>query len=144
MVQTMKRYAIRGAALVLALAAAACGNLSKVDAQGQSASLVWPDPKDATVLTMPGGTYPDPRQLAMVQAGMTKDQLHHLLGRPHFLEGFAWVREWDYLFHLKTASGEQACQYKVLFDRDMTARSFHWRSPACATLVQAGADKQGS
>lgn len=137
--KSMKRHALPCAALLAALLAAGCGNLSKVDGNGTTASPVWPD-LDPKNVTLPNGTYPDPRQLAMVKAGMTKDQLYHLLGRPHFLEGFLFVREWDYLFHLPSASGDLACQYKVLFDRDERARQFYWKDEACEAAAKAAVE----
>lgn len=136
MLERIKRLALPCLGLMLGLTLAACGNLSPVNRDGQADTLVWAEPDQATLVQ---GTYPDPRHLAMVRAGMTKDQLYQLLGRPHFLEGFVMVREWDYLFHLETPSGEQTCQYKVLFDQDVTARSFHWREPSCAAAAQAAA-----
>ena len=69
--------------------------------------------------------------LKQIRSGMTKDELYDLIGRPHFNEGFR-VREWDYLFHFNTpgvgTEGVTTCQYKVLFDSQRYARSFHWRA----------------
>jgi outer membrane protein assembly factor BamE (lipoprotein component of BamABCDE complex) len=133
MQQRLKSHVLACAGLMLSLALAGCGNLSKVDDHGQSASPVWPD---IALATRPQGSYPDLNQLAMVKAGMNKDQLYDLLGRPHFQEGFFMVREWDYLFHVQTPAGDELCQYKVLFDRDRTARSFYWRTPSCEADVK--------
>src|SRR5699024_3695273 len=76
------------------------------------------------------GTFPNLSSLKEVKAGMTKDQLYYLLGRPHFGEGIVAVREWDYLFHFHTpgqgTDGVTTCQYKVLFDKDNITRDFHW------------------
>jgi outer membrane protein assembly factor BamE (lipoprotein component of BamABCDE complex) len=133
MQQRFKPCAAAYAALMLSLALAGCGNLSKVDDHGQAALPVWPD---IALATRPKGSYPDPSHLAMVKAGMNKDQLYDLLGRPHFQEGFFMVREWDYLLHVQTATGDELCQYKVLFDRDRTARSFYWRTTSCEAAVK--------
>lgn len=124
--------------VLLALTLTGCGSLSRIDDRGTTASPVWPELKDATT---PDGIHPDPARLAMVKAGMTKDHLYHLLGRPHFLEGFFFVREWDYLFHLQTPSGDMTCQYKVLFDKDMLARQFYWRESACEAAANAATAK---
>ncbi len=51
----------------------------------------------------------------------------------------ACAREWDYLFHFRTAQGVTTCQYKVVFDRDYTGRSFHWSPAACAALLDVPA-----
>lgn len=133
MQQRFKPHILACAGLIASLALGGCGNVSKVDSHGQTASLVWPDMAQAT---RSKGSYPDPRHLAMVKPGMDKDQLYELLGRPHFHEGFLMVREWDYLFHVPTATGDEVCQYKVLFDRDRTVRSVHWRRASCEAAVK--------
>lgn len=136
MFASMKRHAAPCAALLAAVLLAGCGNLSKIDDKGHTAAPVWPK-MDVENMTLLEGIHPDPNSLALVKAGMTKDQLYHLLGRPHFLEGFFFVREWDYLFHLQTPSGDKACQYKVLFDRDTRAQEFLWREKECEEAAKA-------
>lgn len=81
------------------------------------------------------GAFPNLDNLRTVGAGMTKDQLFGLLGHPHFREGMFGVREWDYLFHFRTAAGVRTCQYKVLFDKDYVARGFHWQPAACSAVL---------
>ena len=55
------------------------------------------------------------------------------------------MREWDYLFHFNTpgvgTEGVTTCQYKVLFDSQRYARSFHWHAvdpvnAACPPVVE--------
>ncbi|OZI62464.1 outer membrane protein assembly factor BamE [Bordetella genomosp. 11] len=132
----MQRYKapiLACAGLMFSFALAGCGNVSKVDQNGQATALVWPDISRAS---RSKGIYPDPHHLAMVRPGMDKDQIYDLLGRPHFHEGFLMVREWDYLLHVRTASGDELCQYKILFDRDRTVRSTHWREPSCEAAMR--------
>lgn len=143
MQQRLKPLALACAGAMLSVVLGACANLSKIDDEGRTASPVWPD---AWTATQPKGSYPDLYHLSMVKAGMTKDQLYELLGRPHYQEGFR-VREWDYLFHIPTAGGEELCQYKVLFDRHRLARSFYWRTPSCeaaANKAMAAARKDAA
>lgn len=134
MLHTLKMLAVRIGGLVAVLALAACGSLSQVSEQGTTSDPVWPDPAD---VSFNNGSYPNVDSLRLVGDGMTKDQLYNLLGRPHFAEGFAGVHEWDYLFHFRTPDGVRTCQYKVLFDRDMLARSFLWRPASCADVLNA-------
>lgn len=115
------------APLAAALLLSGCGTLSDVSREGATDNPVFPDPQDVSLLS---GTYPNVDDLAQVKDGMTRDQLYDLLGRPHFSEGFR-VREWDYLFHFRTADGIRTCQFKVLFDKDKIARSFHWAPQDC-------------
>ena len=122
-------------AALLALASlAGCGNLSRIDAAGSTADPVFPDAASARPQ---GGIRPNLDNLHSVRAGMSKTELYYLLGTPHFREGIWGVREWDYVFRLPTAGGEQACQYKVLFDKNGLSSEFHWKPETCAS-AQAG------
>lgn len=86
-----------------------------------------------------GGTFVNLDNLRQVAPGLQKDQLYDLLGRPHFRTGMFDVKEWDYLFNFRTGKGDDSvsCQYKVLFDDNYLARSFHWKDPACAAFLEA-------
>lgn len=87
-------------------------------------------------LTMDDGTWPNVENLVLAeQNGVTRDQLYNLLGRPHFKEGFG-TREWDYLFHFRTPEGKKTCQFKVLFDKNKIARSFHWAPEGCMDAAE--------
>lgn len=117
--------------LAAALALAACGSTgTHVKTDGTSDELHWPNPV-STTFNKDRGTFPNLENLSKIRSGMSKDQLYDLIGRPHFDEGFR-VREWDYLFHFNTpgqgTEGVTTCQYKVLFDSQKYARSFHWRA----------------
>jgi len=124
-----------GAALMLS----ACGtrHVSRdISPQGVAGEVVFPDPAK---IVMKGGTFPNLGDLRVVGPGMTKDQLYQLLGRPHFHEGYVGVREWDYLFHFRKDGKIITCQYKVVYDQDYLAQSFHWAPASCADLlVEAG------
>jgi len=127
----------RAAAVTGLLLLAACGtrHVSRdISPDGVAGEVVFPDP--AAVL-LDNGTFPNRDNLRAVAAGITKTQLYDLLGRPHFRESFR-AREWDYLFHFRTKEGVTTCQYKVVFDRDYTGRSFHWAPASCAALLEGG------
>ena len=122
----MKATLAVSAALILA----ACGSgYTKVNSDGSTNEVRWPKPESST-FSKNRGTFPDPSSLAQVKAGVTKDQLYYLLGRPHYNEGFAGVREWNYLFHFHTpgvgTNGVTTCQFKVLYDSKMVAQTFYW------------------
>lgn len=122
-----------GAVIAMSFALAGCGSLSQVDRNGRTDSPVFPEVGDVTFTT---GSYPNVDDLRQVHEGVTRDQLYDLLGRPHFSEGFR-VREWDYLFHFNTPQGQRTCQFKVLFDKDLIGRSFHWAPAECASILNA-------
>lgn len=116
---------------ISAVLLSACGNISKVSSEGTTDEPVWPN-VERVGMNNKMGTFPDLTSLQEVKAGMTKDQLYYLLGRPHFGEGILGVREWDYLFHFHTpgqgTDDVTTCQFKVLFDTDRFTREFHWNA----------------
>ncbi len=75
------------------------------------------------------GTFPNLQSLNQIRDGMTKDQLYELIGRPQYDDGWR-PREWNYLFHFTTPGQEEnnitTCQFKILFDQNLYARSFYW------------------
>ena len=117
----------------------ACATKSHVKADGTTDEPVFPKPYSVT-FNKNQGTFPTFDELAQMRPGLTKDDIYKILGRPHYDEGIVRVREWDYLFHFNTPgtpanpdlhSGEEGittCQYKVIFDKDRYARSFHWKA----------------
>ena len=98
--------------------------------KGTTEQPVWPK-WDLVVLDNTKGTFPNLQSFEQVRAGMTKDQLYYLLGSPQYNDGWRPV-EWNYLFHFHTpgqgTDDVTTCQYKVLFDKDMYARSFYWHA----------------
>lgn len=133
MLKKIKTYSVPISSLLLVLTLSACGSVSRINDQGATAQPVWPDAKDVTFNT---GSYPKVQDLRAVAPGMAKDQLYNLLGRPHFNEGLFGVREWDYLFHFRTASTDLTCQYKVIFDKNKIARNFYWQPESCADVLK--------
>ena len=126
------------APLTAVLLLAGCGTLSNVSNDGKTDEPVFPDRED---VVLSDGTFPNLDNLAQVQEGVTRDQIYNLLGRPHFSEGFH-VREWDYLFHFRTTEGVRTCQFKILFDGDKIARSFHWAPEDCRPVAKPQAPQK--
>ncbi|MDM0063801.1 outer membrane protein assembly factor BamE [Variovorax sp. J22G21] len=83
------------------------------------------------------GAFPSTEALRTMRTGMGKDEVRALLGSPHFSEGIAGVREWNYFFHFHTGKGPEftTCQYMVRFNRDMLTNGMYWKEPDCAMLV---------
>lgn len=137
MLHRLKRAFLGAGGLLATLTLAACGgalSMSHVSNEGTTRHPVWPDPSHST---FKGGSFPNPDNLRLVGDGMTKDQIYGLLGRPHFDEGLFNVHEWDYLFHFRTRDGMTTCQYKILFDKNMLARSFLWKPEECVGIPSA-------
>ncbi|QIW16382.1 plastocyanin [Pasteurellaceae bacterium RH1A] len=117
----------------VALAVAACGNLSNVSKEGTTDNPVFPD-ISKSLYNHDGsafGTWVNWENVRQVEKGMNKDQLYYLLGRPHFAEGLYSVREWDYVFNYRENGVHKVCQYKVLFDTNMNAQTFLWYPNGC-------------
>lgn len=128
-----------GMAALLALPACGTSSVSRgITDSGTAAEVVFPNAeKDAWLKE---GTFPNLDNLRAAGPGATKDQLYDLLGRPHFREGLAGPREWDYIFHFRRPDGSVAtCQYKVIFDKNVEARSFHWSPAGCADVLKPAA-----
>lgn len=135
----MKRNSKIYGALLLSMGAAVllagCGtrHVSRdISPQGTAGEVIFPS-LDKIVLKE--GTFPNVTSLRAVGPGVTKDQLYYLLGRPHFREGYAGVREWDYLFHFRKDGKIITCQYKAIFDENYLAQSFHWAPESCADVL---------
>lgn len=129
-----KHKALLALAIAAGLSLSACStHVSRdITPEGTSADVVFPEIKGAY---QKAGTFPNPADVREVTPGLNKDQIYALIGTPHFAEGFYRVREWDYLFHFRTAEGDKTCQFKIIFDRDYLARSLHWQPQDCAGLI---------
>jgi len=125
-------------AAVSILALQGCGSyVSKgITDDGKATEVVFPSIDNDAWLKE--GTFPNLDNLRAVAPGVTKDQLYDLLGRPHFREGLAGPREWDYIFHFRKAGGGvTTCQYKAIFDKDYKAQTFHWLPAGCGDVLAA-------
>jgi len=139
------RSGLRLAAAAAAVAlVSACGTVSKVDDAGKTADPIFPAMNSAS---MPEGYYVNLENLGKIGPGMTKNQVMDLIGHPQFSEGMFFVREWDYILKFRQPNGQpdKVCQYKVLFDKDMIAQSFHFLPTDCmapAVVEQKPDNKQ--
>ncbi|MGC4011724.1 MAG: outer membrane protein assembly factor BamE [Pseudomonas sp.] len=139
------RSSLRLAATAVALAQiSACGTVSKVDDAGKTSAPIFPAINSAS---MPEGYYVNLENLGKIGPGMTKKQVMELIGHPQFSEGMFFVREWDYILKFRQPNGQpdKVCQYKVLFDKDMIAQSFHFLPTDCmapAVVEQQPDNKQ--
>lgn len=138
MTTTIHRIGL-AAVTVLILALQGCGTsqVSKdISDEGVAGEVVFPRVEQDAWLKE--GTFPNLDNLRTVAPGETKDQLYASFGRPHFREGMGDVREWDYVFNFRTGAGSAfvTCQYKVIFDKQGKAQSFHWLPATCADQLR--------
>lgn len=85
--------------------------------------------------TLADGTFVNVTNLRSMGAGLSKNQVHDLIGPPHSTVGVFFVREWNYLFNFRRSGQFYQCQYQVKFDKDMKAESTEWADPACAEFL---------
>ncbi|SUB24217.1 OmpA family protein [Avibacterium avium] len=138
----MKKIARWTLPLLVASIITACGNLSDVKKDGTTDEPKWPKIEDASVNYSGSqyGTWPNWDNIRQIEAGMNKDQLYYLIGRPHYQEGLFAVREWDYVFNYRQNGVHKICQFKVLFDTDMNAQSFFWHPNGCNNQYELSGD----
>lgn len=104
-----------------------CGNPTRLHQDGSpDGALVWPNVEDVRMDNHLGFEM-DKSRFRLLRAGLSRDNLYHLLGRPHFNEGFG-VREWDYLIYFTHRNERKSCLLKVLFDEDKVAQYYFWKS----------------
>lgn len=82
------------------------------------------------------GQFPNRENLSKIRAGVGKDELYQLIGRPHFSEAQK-AREWDYIMKFYQADDSvKICQYKVIFDKDYKGQEFYWLPADCANYAK--------
>lgn len=110
-----------------------CGNLSKVSGRGDTDNPIWPSVEKSTFNHNGSqfGSWPNRNNIHLIEKGMNKDQIYNLIGRPHFSEGIARVREWDYVFNFRDHGEHHICQFKILFDKNMNVGSVYWLPESC-------------
>ena len=117
-----------------AVLVAACGNMNKLDSNGNIATpnVKWGDPQKATFRTSgsQNAMWKSPGELDQVKNLRTKAQAYALLGKPHYNEGFR-VREWNYDINHNTPNGVEICQLKLLFNTKMEITGHMWNPADC-------------
>lgn len=90
------------------------------------------------------GQFPNTENLAKIRAGVSKDELYQLIGRPHFSEANR-AREWDYIMKFYQADNSvKICQYKVIFDDKFKGQEFYWLPADCAKYAKIDASQEVS
>lgn len=140
--KSMKRYNTACSAMLLGLTLlAGCSTIHHKEAPAAAsgsegdAAVSFPDPSHAT---MPEGIFVNLENLRKIAPGMTKDQLHNLLGTPHFNEGVFGVRKWNYILDFRKADGSGnyfSCQYQIRFDSNGHAENFYWKPASCKSVL---------
>ncbi|MBL5886367.1 OmpA family protein [Lelliottia aquatilis] len=119
--------------LIVGLLAGCSRSVSHVDSAGKTESPVFPEQSTAV---REEGSFVNIDNLKQMRAGLSKSQVYELIGTPHFKEGIFRVKEWDYIFHFSKINGQvMTCQYKILFDDNLKARSFYYLPESCLSRL---------
>lgn len=72
-----------------------------------------------------------------ISNGLTKDQIRHILGNPHFSEGVFNVKMWNYVLDLRIPYTQdyRRCQLRIDFDSSYIAERHIWREQACHQMI---------
>ncbi|EBI1835656.1 outer membrane protein assembly factor BamE [Salmonella enterica] len=128
----MKIYPAQSLLLIAVAGLFGCHqNPSHPERDGSIKEIVWPAPERAKQGTGKG-VFLTAQSIALLNKGMTKEQLYLLIGRPHFDEGIFSVREWDYLIYFRTPSdgmdGITTCQLKIVYNSDKLVTGIYWKT----------------
>lgn len=72
-----------------------------------------------------------------ISNGLTKDQIRHILGNPHFSEGVFNVKMWNYVLDLRIPYTQEyrRCQLRIDFDSSFLAERHVWRERECHQMI---------
>ncbi|GKX58100.1 OmpA family protein [Leminorella grimontii] len=116
------------------LLSACTRSISDVNSEGKTENPVFPEPNSAVRAE---GSFVNQDNLKQMRPGLSKAQVYELIGTPHFKEGVFRVKEWDYIFHFTQPDNSVlTCQYKVIFDSNMTAQSFYFKPEDCLARLR--------
>lgn len=71
--------------------------------------------------------------------GLTKDQIRHIFGHPHFSEGILNVKMWNYVLAVRQLGTQnyKICQLRIDFEENKNndiVKSHYWKGDGCAKL----------
>lgn len=114
--------------LAASLLLAACSAATDSPNGEPKGALVWPQNSVEKAAKM--GTFPDLAWFDKLHAGMTRAQMHVLMGAPQYTSAFI-ATEWTYVFNFRPEANSDTvntCYFKILFDKHFITKNFYWKS----------------
>lgn len=83
------------------------------------------------------------QKIALLDVGLNKDQIRHILGNPHFKEG-VFANQWNYVVDIKTENGSyKRCEVQFEFEKSI-AQQMRWKDGICRQQYLSAIQPQSS